>query len=214
MSSAVLSPHTASLPIPEATAGRRGRRAPYRESHDRISASPVPTAMSTSTIISTRSRQRISRSVSTAEASPEKQNIPLGSSRKGKEKATVTPPEAIAEKQLQIKGFEEEGEPELDISDTITVNGHEASSASSEKASEKPEVEEAPCQNTVVLLAIGKKRKPPPVDEEEKLDDERMEVEDDLKGDGAKRMGRKKRKWLKKGEGAYPCLVQNATLLD
>ena len=92
----------------------------------------------------------------------------------------------------------EEGDPELDIdiSDTITVNGHDSSTAS-----EKPDVEGPPREDPVIRLTVGKKRKSP-VKDEETAGVEKQEMDDDVKGDGSKRAPRKKRKWLKKGEGA------------
>ncbi len=197
--------------MPESSSSRRRRGAPYpRQIQNRVSASPVPTNISSTTTISTRSRQQLSRSLSGADPSPEKKSVTSSGSgsRKGKEKAIVPLPVADIKPRVEyIAPDDEEGEPELDISDTITVNGNDASSASPEK----PEVEEAPKKEPVIRLVVGEKRKPP-AQEEEKADEEKIELEDDVKGDGGKRAVRKKRKWLKKGEGelCWFLLVHNA----
>jgi hypothetical protein len=149
--------------------------------------------------MSTRSRQRISRSPSGADHSLDKTSTSSGSSQKGKEKELPPPPitDPEPEEKVEQEILEEEGELELDISDTITVNGHEVSSIGSEKL----DVEDAAKPDPVIRLVMGQKRKPEVVQEDEKVDVEKMEMDDEAKGDESKRAPRKKRKWLKKGEG-------------
>ena len=125
-----------------------------------------------------------------------------------------------AEKTVKKEVFGEEGEPELDMSDTITVNGLQDGSS---KSSEKVEVEDAELpkpkgKSAVIRLVVGKKRK---VEEEKvaELDvvqdegkeekvvaDGAMILESQGKTEAPKRAARKKRKWLKKGEGEFPFL--------
>ena len=121
---------------------------------------------------------------------------------------------------MEKEVFGEEGEPELDMSDTLTVNGLGDGSS---KSSEKLEVEDAElpkpkAKGAVIRLVVGKKRK---VEEEKvaELDvvqdegkvekavaDEAMILEGQGKTEAPKRAARKKRKWLKKGEGEFPAL--------
>jgi len=151
------------------------------------------------TTVSTRSSNRLSRSMSGPEPSPEKNSVTSSAgSRKGKEEAVVITP-LIDTGKVEEALLEEEGEPEIDvdISDTLTINGFDMSSI----ASEKPDLDDnISREEPAIRLVFGKKRNSPGLDDE-RAEEEKQEMEDDVKGDGGKRAPRKKRKWLKKGEG-------------
>ena len=86
-------------------------------------------------------------------------------------------------------------ETHSDMLDTKHGNDPEVSSATSDVR----EDEEAIKKDPVIRLTLNNKRKPDG-DEAMKLPDEKLETDDVVKGDLTRRLPRKKRKWLKKGE--------------